>query len=148
MTNKNNASSKAAKIIYWIATAWLALGMLSTGAVQLFKAKQGQGGLEMITHLGYPAYLLTLLGTWKLLGVVAVLIPKFPLLKEWAYAGFFFVMSGAIFSHIATGDSISAIFPSLLLLVLTIVSWYFRPASRKGRPLAIHAGRKIISVNE
>jgi uncharacterized membrane protein YphA (DoxX/SURF4 family) len=56
----------------------------------------------MITHLGYPVYLLTLLAAWKIFGVVAILIPKFPLLKEWAYAGFFFIMSGAIFSHIAS----------------------------------------------
>lgn len=123
--------TKRNKIIYWIATAWLALGMVSTGAVQLFKAKEGQGGVDMLTHLGYPVYLLTILGTWKILGTVTVLIPKLPLLKEWAYAGFFFVMTGAIFSHIATGDPVKAIFPSLLLLTLTIVSWYFRPADRK-----------------
>jgi uncharacterized membrane protein YphA (DoxX/SURF4 family) len=123
--------SKRNKIIYWIATIWLALGMLSTGVVQLFKAKDGQGGLDMITHLGYPAYLLTLLGIWKVLGVIAVLIPKFPLLKEWAYAGFFFVMTGAIFSHIASGDSINTILPALLLLILTFISWYFRPSHRK-----------------
>ena len=129
--------TKRNKIIYWIATIWLALGMLSTGIVQLFKGKAGQGGVDMITHLGYPVYLLTILGIWKILGVVAVLIPKFPLLKEWAYAGFFFVMSGAIFSHIASGDSVNEIFPSLLLLILTVVSWYFRPADRK-----------IISVNQ
>jgi hypothetical protein len=86
--------------------------------------------------LGYPIYFLTILGISKILGVAIVLIPKTPLLKEWAYAGFFFVMSGAIFSHIATGDSISKIFPSLLLLILTVVSWYLRPADRK-----------IISVN-
>ena len=122
---------KRDKIIYWIATIWLALGMLSTGIVQLFKAKGGQGGVDMITHLGYPVYLLTLLAAWKIFGVVAILIPKFPLLKEWAYAGFVFVMSGAIFSHIASGDSINEIFPSLLLLILTVVSWYFRPADRK-----------------
>lgn len=123
--------TKRSKIIYWIATLWLALGMLSTGAVQLFKANEGQGGGYMLTHLGYPVYLLTILGIWKILGVVAVLIPKFPLLKEWAYAGFFFVMSGAIFSHIALGDPIKEMFPSLLLLILTVVSWYFRPANRK-----------------
>ena len=119
------------KIIYWIATIWLALGMLATGIVQLLKEKDGQGGADMITHLGYPIYLLTLLGIWKVLGVVAVLIPKSPVLKEWAYAGFFFMMSGAIFTHIAAGNSISEIFPSLLLLILTVVSWYFRPADRK-----------------
>jgi uncharacterized membrane protein YphA (DoxX/SURF4 family) len=128
--------TKRNKIIYWIATIWLALGMVATGTGQLVKMKAGQGGADMITHLGYPVYLLTLLGIWKILGLVAVLIPKFPLLKEWAYAGFFFVMAGAIFSHIAVGDSISKIFPSLLLLILTVVSWYFRPADRK-----------IISVN-
>src|SRR6267378_6153025 len=129
--------AKRNKIIYWISTIWLALGMLATGAGQLFKMKAGQGGVEMITHLGYPVYLLTLLGVWKILGVVAVLIAKFSLLKEWAYAGFFFVMSGAIFSHIALGDPIKEIFPSLLLLILTVVSWYFRPENRK-----------IISVNQ
>lgn len=122
---------KRNKIIYWIATIWLALGMVSTGAAQLFKVKEGQGGVDMITHLGYPVYFITILGIWKMLGVIAVLIPKFPLLKEWAYAGFFFVMTGAIFSHIATGDTITAILPSLLLLLLTVVSWYFRPADKK-----------------
>ncbi len=123
--------TKRNKIIYWISTSWLALGMLSTGIVQLFKAKEGQGGVDMITHLGYPVYLLTLLGTWKILGAVALLIPKFLLLKEWAYAGFFFIMLGAAFSHIASGDSVIEIFPSLLLLILIVVSWYYRPAGRK-----------------
>jgi len=123
--------TKRNKIIYWIATIWLSLGMVSTGVVQLIKTNEGQGGLAMVTHLGYPAYLLTILGTWKILGVVALLIPKFPLLKEWAYAGFFFITSGAIFSHIAAGDKIVELVPALLLLVLTVVSWYFRPAGRK-----------------
>jgi len=123
--------TKRNKIIYWVATIWLVLGMISTGAVQLFKMKAGQGGADSITHLGYPVYLLTILGVWKLLGVVTVLIPKLPLIKEWAYAGFFFAMTGAIFSHMASGDAVKEIFPSLLLLVLTIVSWYFRPADRK-----------------
>jgi hypothetical protein len=123
--------TKRNKIIYWIATIWLALGMLSTGVVQLFRAKAGQGGVDSIIHLGYPVYFLTIMSIWKFLGVLTVLIPKFPLLKEWAYAGFFFAMTGAIFSHIATGDSVIEIFPSLLLLILTIVSWYFRPADRK-----------------
>jgi uncharacterized membrane protein YphA (DoxX/SURF4 family) len=123
--------TKTTKIIYWIATVWLALGMISTAVAQLFKSAGGQGGAEMLTHLGYPVYLLTLLGIWKLLGSVVVLIPGFPLLKEWAYAGFFFVMTGALFSHLASRDPITPLFPSLLLLILTVVSWYFRPASRK-----------------
>ena len=120
--------TKRKNIIYWIATAWLALGMLSTGIVQLLKVKEEA---VMFARLGYPAYLLTLLGVWKILGVIAVLMPRFPLLKEWAYAGFFFMMSGAIFTHIAAGSSMSEIFPSLLLLILIVVSWYFRPSDRK-----------------
>jgi hypothetical protein len=127
--------TKLNKIIYWVATLWLASGMLSTGVLQLVRAK-AEGALAPpgtygITHLGYPIYFLTILGVWKTLGVVAKLIPRFPLLKEWAYAGFFFVMSGAIFSHIAVGDRVIEILPSLLLLILTVVSWYFRPANRK-----------------
>ena len=121
-------NTKRNKIIYWIATLWLALGMVSTGLVQLLKQ---QADVEAMTRLGYPVYLLTILGIWKMLGVIAVLIPKFPLLKEWAYAGFFFAMSGAVFSHIASGNSVTEIFPPLLLLILTVVSWYFRPADRK-----------------
>jgi uncharacterized membrane protein YphA (DoxX/SURF4 family) len=123
------------KIIYWISTLWLASGMLATGTLQLFKAKAegalAPPGVYGITHLGYPVYFLTILGVWKILGVVAVLIPKFPLVKEWAYAGFFFTMSGAAFSHIAVGDTTKELVPSLLLLVLTAVSWYFRPPGRK-----------------
>lgn len=122
--------TRTQKIIYWIATLWLALGMVATAIGQLFKLP-GQGGPDMIAHLGYPVYVLTILGIWKILGAVAVLIPKFPLLKEWAYAGFFFIMSGAIFSHIAVGDPVVELLPGLLLMILTVVSWYFRPESRK-----------------
>jgi hypothetical protein len=116
------------KIIYWISTGWLALGMASTGIVQLIKMDKE---VENFSHLGYPGYLLNIIGIWKILAVITVLVPKFPLLKEWAYAGFFFAMSGAVMSHIALKDPINEIFPPLLLLVLTVVSWYFRPADRK-----------------
>lgn len=115
-------------IIYWIATVWLALGMVSTGIVQILRTDME---VQAMAPLGYPLYLLTLLGIWKLLGVVAILMPKFPLLKEWAYAGFFFTMSGAIFSHVAAGEGVVKALPALLLLVLTVVSWYFRPADRR-----------------
>ncbi|KIA97207.1 DoxX-like family protein [Flavobacterium sp. KMS] len=120
--------TKTNKIIYWIATLWLALGMLSTGIVQILKIKEEA---DMMAHLGYPQYFLTILGVWKILGVIAILIPKFPLLKEWAYAGFFFAMSGAVFSHFASGDGAKEYFGPILLLVLTIISWYYRPTDRK-----------------
>lgn len=120
--------SKRNKIIYWIATIWLSLGMTSTGIVQLIQMKEE---VDMISHLGYPIYFLTLLGVWKLLGVIAVLLPKFPLVKEWAYAGFFFSMSGAVVSHLAVGDEAKEFIGPVLLIVLTVVSWYLRPDNRK-----------------
>ncbi|MCU0434341.1 MAG: DoxX family protein [Bacteroidia bacterium] len=120
--------SKTRKIIYWIATVWLALGMVSTGIVQLMKMEEEKAAF---TSLGYPLYLLALLGIWKIAGAVAVLIPKFPLVKEWAYAGFFFAMTGAICSHLAVGHAFSELLPALLLLALTVVSWFMRPANRK-----------------
>lgn len=119
---------KRDKIIYWIATLWLSLGMLSTGIVQLMQVPME---VDLMSQLGYPAYFLIILGVWKILGVLAILAPKFPLLKEWAYAGFFFAMSGAIFSHFGSGDELINYFGPTLLLVLTVVSWYFRPVDRK-----------------
>jgi hypothetical protein len=123
-----NKSEKRIKIIYWIFTLWMSLGMISTAIVQLMKHKDE---LANFTNLGYPPYLMTILGVLKILGVIVVLIPKSPLLKEWAYAGFFFVMSGAVISHMIVGDSFGRTFPAVLLLVLVIISWYFRPSDRK-----------------
>jgi uncharacterized membrane protein YphA (DoxX/SURF4 family) len=126
---------KIHKIIYWISTVWLALGMAATGVQQLMKVQlegaYSPPGVFGITQLGYPVYVLTIIGIWKLLGVVALLIPKFPLLKEWTYAGIFFLLSGAIFSHIAVDHPVKELIPSLVLLVLMGLSWYFRPADRK-----------------
>jgi hypothetical protein len=110
--------TKRNKIIYWIATIWLILRNGINRYRTVIKMKQET---DMMTHLGYPIYFLTILGTWKLLGAVAVLIPKFPVLKEWAYAGFFFAMSGAVFSHFAVGDGGKEFFGPSLLIVLT---WY------------------------
>ena len=119
---------KKNKIIYWVATAWLSLGMVSTGIVQLFHMDEE---VKKMKALGYPMYFLTIIGIWKLVGVAAILAPKFPLVKEWAYAGFFFLLSGAIFTHIAVGDHLAEYFGPALLLVLAIISWYYRPPNRK-----------------
>lgn len=120
--------SKRNKIIYWIVTIFLSFGMLAGGIQQLL---QIGGYVEIIKELGYPKYLLSILGVWKILGVIAILIPKSPLLKEWAYAGFFFAMSGATVSHFAFGQSITDALPSIVLLLVIVLSWYFRPESRK-----------------
>lgn len=121
------------KIIYWAVTGFLAFGMLSQGLAQIFLTK---GYVDMIVaRLGYPSYFLYIIGVWKILGVIAILVPGHKLVKEWAYAGFFFVMSGALFSHIASGDPIYASAPALFLLVLIVVSWYLRPSNRKLVPV-------------
>lgn len=120
--------NKIIKVIYWISTVWLSFGMLSSGIIQLLQVPFEK---DFITALGYPVYFLTILGIWKILGVVTLLAPKYPLVKEWAYAGFFFTASGAIFSHIGAGDTVGEMLPATLLLVLTVISWYTRPADRK-----------------
>jgi uncharacterized membrane protein len=126
---------KRNKIIYWIATSLLAFGMLQSGIFAMLRTKEW---VDLVTGLGYPVYFLTILGVWKILGVIAILIPRFKLLKEWAYAGFFFAMSGALVSHLAIGDyAVKAIAGPFFQIVFIILSWYFRPADRK-----------IISVNQ
>jgi uncharacterized membrane protein YphA (DoxX/SURF4 family) len=121
--------SKGKLITYWIATSLLALGMFSSGLQQVLRTKQM---VDLITPLGYPVYFLTLLGIWKILGVIAILIPKFKLLKEWAYAGFFFAMTGALISHLAIADyNVKSILGPLFQTVFVVLSWYFRPESRK-----------------
>jgi len=106
-------------IIFCIFSGGLAQALLVKGVVQGFKP------------LGYPQYFISLIGIWKVLGVIAILIPKFKLLKEWAYAGIFFTMSGAVISHIASGDVSVQIIAPVLLAIFTVLSWYLRPANRK-----------------
>lgn len=115
-------------IIYWAATVLLSVGMLGSGIAQLTQAKEM---VELITHVGYPLYLMYIIGTWKILGVIVILLPNFKLAKEWAYAGFFFLMTGALVSHLFIGDAGKAIFGPLFQTIFIIASWYFRPANRK-----------------
>lgn len=126
--------AKTNKIIYWASTMLVVLGMLPGGIGQIFHAKWS---LDLIRPLGYPEYILTIIGTWKVLGSIVLLVPKLPLMKEWAYAGFFFAMSGAVISHLVSGESMNKLISPLVLLILIVLSWYFRAADRK-----------IISVNQ
>ncbi|MDF2432938.1 MAG: hypothetical protein JWP44_2569 [Mucilaginibacter sp.] len=113
---------------YWTITAILSFFIFSGGLAQ---AVQVKGVVQGFKPLGYPAYFISLIGVWKALGVIAILIPKFKLLKEWAYAGIFFAMSGAVISHIASNNVSVQIIAPILLAVLTVLSWYLRPADRK-----------------
>jgi uncharacterized membrane protein len=115
-------------IIYWVATGLLCLGMLGSGIGQIIRAKEMVG---IITHLGYPLYMMTILGIWKILAVIAILLPGFKLLKEWAYAGLFFTLTGALISHLVMGDTGKAIVGPFMQTLFVILSWYFRPADRK-----------------
>jgi len=86
---------------------------------------------DLVIHLGYPSYFLVLLGTWKVLGAVALLVPGRPLLKEWAYAGAFFTYTGAMVSHLTTGYDVGEVGLLAVMTVLTVLSWALRPASRR-----------------
>ncbi|WP_025762541.1 DoxX family protein [Dyadobacter tibetensis] len=120
--------NKSKTIIYWITTIFLSVGMLAGGVQQML---QIGGYNEIVSKLGYPLYMLSILGTWKILGVITILLPRLTLLKEWAYAGFCFAMSGAAISHFAAGQALTDALPSLILLFTTILSWYLRPEARK-----------------
>lgn len=113
---------------YWATTALLVLGMFSGGIAQLLHLKWNADGF---IHLGYPLYVMTILGTWKILGVIVLLVPGFLLLKEWAYAGFFFLMTGAVISHLASGDGIQGVIAQSVFVLLIVLSWMLRPANRK-----------------
>jgi uncharacterized membrane protein YphA (DoxX/SURF4 family) len=113
---------------YWTTTTLIALAFLTGGAAYLSRAGFSVQG---VAALGFPAYLVTLLGVWKVLGGIAVLAPRFPLLKEWAYAGITFNLTGAAFSHAAMGDPAGKVIVPLVLLGIAAASWALRPASRR-----------------
>ena len=106
--------------------------MLAGGLAQLLRAKWNAEGM---LHLGYPLYFMTIIGSWKILGVVAILLPGFTLVKEWAYAGLFFVMTGAIVSHLVSGDGVKGIIAQSIFVLLIVLSWYLRPAGRRISPV-------------
>ncbi|TSJ39358.1 DoxX family protein [Mucilaginibacter corticis] len=113
---------------YWIITAILSFCIFSGGVAQALEVK---GVVEGFKPLGYPTYFISLIGIWKILGIIAILIPKFKLLKEWAYAGLFFTMTGAVISHIASNNVTIQIIAPVVLAIFTVLSWYLRPADRK-----------------
>ena len=113
---------------YWLATAIVA-GELALGGI--WDIARLPFVADLVTGLGYPSYFLVLLGTWKVLGAFALLIPGRPVLKEWAYAGAFFTYTGAIASHLTTGYAVGEVGLLAVLTILTVLSWALRPPSRR-----------------
>src|SRR6266850_292940 len=120
-------TTKPRTIGYWAATGLIAAAFLAGGAAELTSAPDV---VATTLALGYPAYVLTILGIWKVLSVPALLAPRLPRLKEWAYAGVFFDLTGAAASHAFSGDSAGKIATPLLLLLIAAMSWALRPSSR------------------
>jgi uncharacterized membrane protein YphA (DoxX/SURF4 family) len=122
-------SSRRWIIAYWVTTALVVFELALGGAWDILRVPQVRG---LIERLGYPQYFLVILGIWKLLGAVALVIPRFPRLKEWAYAGVIFDLTGAVASLFASGlgDAGTLAYP-ILMIVVAVASWALRPPSRR-----------------
>ena len=119
--------TKTKTITYWASTALLAFILLSGGIAHL--AHQSDGVAAM-AQLGYPSYLLVILGVWKVAGGLVLVLPRLPRLKEWAYAGAVFDLTGAAASHLARGNAAFHVIVPLALAIVALVSWATRPARR------------------
>ena len=140
-------TTRAKSIVYWTTTVLIAFFIGTGGVAQLARVPDTVKGFVHI--LGYPLYFVTILGVWKVLGAIAILVPRFPRLKEWAYAGIFFDLTGAAASSAAVGGSSGGVYAfhilaPLVLAVVLMASWALRPESRvigvlfpakQGRPL-------------
>ena len=122
---------KAKSIVYWTMTILVAVSIGSGGAAQVAHVQQNVDGFVRV--LGYPLYFVTILGVWKVLGAITILVPRFPRLKEWAYAGIFFDLTGAAATWAAVGGPGEAfhILAPLIIAGFAVTSWALRPESRK-----------------
>jgi uncharacterized membrane protein YphA (DoxX/SURF4 family) len=115
-------------VAYWVTTIFGPASFIMGGF--LFSTRNAQI-TATLSHLGYPIYFASILGAWKVLGAIAVVIPRLPRLKEWAYAGFFFDLTSAAASRFFVGDGVTDILAPIGFLALVIASWALRPESRK-----------------
>ncbi len=128
----SGSSTRSRTIAYWVTTALLVFELGLGGVWDLLRVPRA---LDVVTRLGYPPYFLVILGVWKLLGGVALVIPRFPRLKEWAYAGVAFNITGAIASHLASGlIEVGALVYLSLMMGVTVASWALRPSGRRLSP--------------
>ncbi len=122
---------KAKSIVYWTTTVLVAFFIGSGGVAQVAQYLGNPHGVVPV--LGYPMYFFAILGVWKALGAIAILVPRFPRLKEWAYAGIFFDLTGAAASCAFSGGYGAYAFHVIAPLIITgfcVASWALRPQSR------------------
>ena len=112
------------KFIYVTSTAILVLEIMAGAFMDLARLPYV---VQEVRSIGYPTYVLYIVGVWKLLAVGALLWPRLPRLREWAYAGVFFEMFGAVESHVLAGDGLGRYVVPLAFTFLTLVSWWFQP---------------------
>lgn len=124
----SNPVTKTQIIAYWIVTIIIALESMAGGVADIMQAPTY---IHTLLHLGYPAYFSVILGAGKVLAAVAILIPRYPRLKEWAYAGLVFQFIGAITSQIIVGASVITLIAPFIFLCFVIASWLLRPSSRR-----------------
>ncbi|HEY3682503.1 MAG TPA: DoxX family protein [Streptosporangiaceae bacterium] len=120
--------ARTGTLVYWAATALVTAELAVGGLWDVLRVDQVSG---VVARLGYPSYVLVVLGVWKILGAAALLAPRFPRLKEWAYAGVVFADTTAIVSHAWVGFGAGEVAVLVALLALTIVSWATRPPGRR-----------------
>ena len=120
--------SRSRHLMYWSATSLVAVAFAVPGVLNVMHAPHVAGDMA---HLGYPPYFSTILGTWKLLAAVAILAPRTPRIKEWAYAGMVFDLTGAAASRLVVGDAPVTIAIPLMIACLVAVSWRLRPPARR-----------------
>lgn len=115
-------------VAYWVCTGVTAFVFVSGGAVYVMRVPEAVQG---VMNLGFPLHFIVFLGICKLLGGLVVLLPGFPLVKEWAYAGMIFDLVGAAVASAATGIEVRHVWVPLLIAVIVVASWALRPESRR-----------------
>jgi len=120
---------------YWAATTLIGLETLAGGVTDVARGRtmlvSGPFVADIIAHLGYPPYFLMILGLWKIPGAIVLLVPGWPRLKEWAYAGVVFELTGAAASFAAHGESAKEMIAPLVFASVALASWALRPPSRR-----------------
>jgi uncharacterized membrane protein YphA (DoxX/SURF4 family) len=131
-------STRTRTIAFWVTTIFGPASFVIGGYLHLTRDPQV---MATLAHLGYPEYFATILGVWKLLGAIAIVVPGLPRLKEWAYAGFFFDLTGAAATRAFVGDGAVDILAPLVFLALVAASWALRPTSRVDSFLPVNPKR-------